>query len=143
MDISKTFKSTVQQLERRSTTWMRHVLLEKFKKERLGNPLALEVALDGQLLYQVRILHLRMMFTLAKPVKATTDNFLKTSKLGETLNHLVPEHQAKTRRITTTGKHSEYWRTLAGKQMTDDTKQDFSGSQLKNCQTIAFTPKAI
>ena len=29
------------------------------------------------------------------------------------------------------------------KQMTDDTKQDFSRSQLKNCQTIASTLKPI
>ena len=79
------------------------------------------------------------MSTFAKPVKPTI-NFLKTSKLGGTWKLMDPEHQSKT--TTTTTRHWEYWRTLGGKHdYPDDTKQEFSGSPLKNCQTIASTPK--
>ena len=67
------------------------------------------------------------MSSFAKPVKAMINNFLETSKLGGTRQRMELEHQPKTQRKMTTTKHSEYRRTVAGKQMTDDTKQDFSG----------------
>ena len=72
----------------------------------------------------------------AKHVKATTNNCLKMSKVGGKWNLMDPEQQPKTQRLTTKTKHLKYSQTLAAKQMKDDSKQDSSRSQLRNCQTI-------
>ena len=53
------------------------------------------------------------------------------------------EQQPKTQRLTTKTKLLKYSQTLAAKQMTDNSKQDSTGSQLWNCQTTAFRPKTI
>ena len=84
-----------------------------------------------------------LLLTFAKHVKNTNNNDLKMSKVGGTWNLMDPEHQPETQRLTTKTKHLKYSQTLAAKQMTDDSKQGSSASQLSNCQTVAFTPTTI
>ena len=67
------------------------IIAREIGDESLSNTLPSKATLDGQSRYRIRILHQRMMSTFAKPVKTKTNNFLKTSKRGETWNHLVPD----------------------------------------------------